>query len=106
MQTSITNNIDYKKIYDELVYEKISIQKEFEKYKKEQEEIVNKLTKDNEELKEHLKKYTSHKGNKNYYEKNKEKIIEHNKKAYHSKKLKKLNEKSETDNSDTTNANA
>ena len=97
------NNIDYKKAYDELVYEKISIQKEFEQYKKVQDDIINKLTKDNEKLKEHLKKYTSHKGNKNYYEKNKEKIIEHNKKAYHSKKLKKLNEKNITDNSDTSN---
>jgi hypothetical protein len=62
------------------------------------------------ELTEHLKKYTSHKGSKIYYEKNKdiileknkeyirtyknnlspEKIKEYNKKAYEKRKLKKL----------------
>jgi hypothetical protein len=68
------NNKDYKKLYEEIIYEKINIQKEFELYKKSQEEIINKLTKD------------------------KEKIIEHNKKSYHNKKLKKINEKIKNSN--------
>jgi len=88
----MNNNIDYKKNYEEVVFEKISIQKEFEQYKKTQEDIINKLIKDNEELKEHLKKYTAPKSNKKYYEKNKEKIIEYNKKSYQNKKLKKIND--------------
>jgi hypothetical protein len=86
------SNIDYKKNYEEVVFEKITIQKEFELFKKTQEEVINKLIKDNEELKEHLKKYTAPKGNKKYYEKNKEKIIEYNKKSYHDKKLQKINQ--------------
>ena len=69
-------------------------------------ELNNKIN----ELSEHLKKYTSHKGSKTYYEKNKdiileknkeyirtykdnlspEKIKEYNKKAYEKRKLKKL----------------
>ena len=92
------SNIDYKKNYEEVVFEKITIQKEFELFKKTQEEIINKLIKDNEELKEHLKKYTAPKGNKKYYEKNKEKIIEYNKKSYHSKKLQKINQDQDEDN--------
>lgn len=86
------NNIDYKKNYEEVIFEKITIQKEYEQYKKTQEDIINKLIKDNEELREHLKKYTAPKGNKKYYEKNKEKIIEYNKKSYQNKKNKKNNE--------------
>jgi hypothetical protein len=68
------------------------------------------------ELTEHLKKYTSHKGSKIYYEKNKdiileknkeyirtykdnlspEKIKEYNKKAYENRKKKLLNKNLET----------
>jgi len=68
------------------------------------------------ELTEHLKKYTSHKGSKTYYEKNKdiileknkeyirtykdnlspEKIKEYNKKAYENRKKKLLNKNLET----------
>jgi len=92
------SNIDYKKNYEEVVFEKITIQKEFELFKKTQEEIINKLVKDYEELKEHLKKYTAPKGNKKYYEKNKEKIIEYNKKSYHNKKLQKINQDKDEDN--------
>ena len=74
--------------------------------------LNNKIT----ELTEHLKKYTSHKGSKIYYEKNKdiileknkeyirtykdnlspEKIKEYNKKAYENRKKKLLNKNLET----------
>ena len=91
------NNIDYKKIYEEVIFEKITIKNEYEQYKKTQEDIINKLIDENRELKEHLKKYTAPKGNKKYYEKNKEKIIEYNKKSYHDKKLKINNDKQNID---------
>jgi hypothetical protein len=91
------DNIDYKKIYEEVIFEKITIKNEYEQYKKTQEDIINKLIDENRELKEHLKKYTAPKGNKKYYEKNKEKIIEYNKKSYHDKKLKINNDKQNTD---------
>jgi len=91
------DNIDYKKIYEEVIFEKITIKNEYEQYKKTQEDIINKLIDENRELKEHLKKYTAPKGNKKYYEKNKEKIIEYNKKSYHDKKLKINDDKQNTD---------
>ena len=97
------SNFDYKKIYEETLFDKISIQKEFEQYKNLQIDIINKLNKEIDELKEHLKKYTAPERNKIYYEKNKEKIIEkikankptpekikeYNKKSYQNRKLKK-----------------
>ena len=94
------DNIDYKKIYEEVIFEKITIKNEYEQYKKTQDDIINKLIDENRELKEHLKKYTAPKGNKKYYEKNKEKIIEYNKKSYHDKKLKINNDKQNTDEND------
>jgi hypothetical protein len=109
------SNIDYKKIYEETLFDKISIQKEFEQYKNLQIDIINKLNKEIDELKEHLKKYTAPERNKIYYEKNKEKIIEkikankpssekikeYNKKSYQNRKLKKqLDEQLEKQNTD------
>jgi len=109
------SNIDYKKIYEETLFDKISIQKEFEQYKNLQIDIINKLNKELDELKEHLKKYTAPERNKIYYEKNKEKIIEkikankpssekikeYNKKSYQNRKLKKqLDEQLEKQNTD------
>jgi hypothetical protein len=94
------DNIDYKKIYEEVIFEKITIKNEYEQYKKTKEDIINKLIDENRELKEHLKKYTAPKGNKKYYEKNKEKIIEYNKKSYHDKKLKINNDKQNIDEND------
>jgi hypothetical protein len=52
---------------------------ELNNIKKENEEIKHKLfllEQENEELKEHLKKYTNGDNNKRYYEKNKEKVKE------------------------------
>ncbi len=83
-------NIDYKKMYEEVIFDKITIQKEFELYKtniqKEfeqykitQNEINDKLIKENEDLKEHLKKYTAPKAYKKYYEKNKDEILQRRK---------------------------
>ena len=98
--------IDYKKMYEEILFDKIVIQKEFEKFKITHTDIVDKLNKVNDDLKEHLKKYTAPERNKKYYEKNKEKIIEkikankptpekikeYNKKSYQNRKLKQLHE--------------
>ncbi len=107
-------NIDYKKMYEEIIFDKITIQKEFELYKtniiKEfeqykitQNEINQKLIKENEELKEHLKKYTAPKAYKKYYEKNKDKIIEYNKKSYLTKKQKKISDEQNNKNNNETN---
>jgi hypothetical protein len=52
---------------------------ELNNIKKENEEIKHKLfllEQENQELKEHLKKYTNGDNNKRYYEKNKEKVKE------------------------------
>ena len=72
---ALENTIDFKKMLFKLIT---------------QNEINDKLIKENEELKEHLKKYTAPKAYKKYYEKNKDKIIEYNKKIYLTKKQKKL----------------
>lgn len=57
------------------------------------EEENQKLKLENQQLKEHLKKYTNPKGSKTYYEKNKEKILEkqraYKKEKYHNDKKKK-----------------
>jgi hypothetical protein len=53
---------------------------ELNNIKKENEDIKHKLfllEQENQELKEHLKKYTNGDNNKRYYEKNKEKVKEH-----------------------------
>lgn len=69
------DNINYKQLFEQLVIEKENINAE--------KNIINnrvkELEKQNEELKQHLKKYTSHQGGKKYYEKNRETIIERNK---------------------------
>ena len=70
------SKINYKKMYEDTIFDKITLQKEYDEYKNLQENIKNNLIKENNELKEHLKKYTAPKGNKTYYQKNKEKIIE------------------------------
>ena len=111
------SKINYKKLYEESIFEKITLQKQIDDinivldntkklvdtnnihYK----ELYDKLLIETTELKEHLKKYTAPKSNKIYYEKNKEKIIErikankpasekikeYNKRAYENRKLKK-----------------
>ena len=84
------SKINYKKMYEDTIFDKITLQKEYDEYKNLQENIKNNLIKENDELKEHLKKYTAPKGNKTYYQKNKEKIIENNKKNYRNKKIKKI----------------
>jgi hypothetical protein len=84
------SKINYKKMYEDTIFDKITLQKEYDEYKNLQENIKNNLIKENDELKEHLKKYTAPKGNKTYYQKNKEKIIENNKKNYRNKKFKKI----------------
>ena len=63
---------------------------ELDNIKKENQDLKQKLLlleKENEELKEHLKKYTNGENNKRYYEKNKEKV-----KAQGANYLKKLSE--------------
>jgi len=97
------SNIDYKKMYEDTLFEKISIQKEFQQFKISKEEFINNLNIEINDLKDHLKKYTAPERNKKYYEKHKEKIIEqvkankptpekikeYNKKSYQNRKLKK-----------------
>jgi hypothetical protein len=92
---------------------------ELPNYKQLYEQKLNEINELNNkiiELSEHLKKYTSHKGSKVYYQKNKdiileknkeyirtykynlspEKIKEYNKKAYENRKKKLLNKNLET----------
>jgi cysteinyl-tRNA synthetase len=103
------SNIDYKKMYENILFEKILLEKEYDNQLNFKNEIINKLNTENNELKEHLKKYTAPKRSKTYYEKNKEKIIEkikankpspektkeYNKKSYENRKQKKQKEQSE-----------
>ena len=42
------SNIDYKELYEELVFEKITLQKEYDKYKILQEQNINDLSKEND----------------------------------------------------------
>ena len=94
--------------------ELINYKELYEKKLNEVNELNNKII----ELSEHLKKYTSHKGSKIYYQKNKDiilernkeynrtykdnlssdKIKEYNKKAYENRKKKLLNKNSEINN--------
>ena len=87
--------VDYKRLYELSIVEKESLRKEIDDLDKK----VNALT-------EHLKRYTNNVSNKQYYQKNKDKIIEqiktynkvhkkdpkkikeYNKKAYEKRKLK------------------
>ncbi len=111
------SNIDYKKMYENVLFEKILLEKEYDKQLNLKIVIIDKLNLEIEELKEHLKKYTAPKRSKTYYEKNKEKIIEkikankpssektkeYNKKSYENRKQKKqaeqnkINENNNTD---------
>lgn len=94
----------------ELLYEKSIIEKnKLNIYIKELENKINEIDKKNNDLTIHLKKYTASESHKNYYQKNKEKIIqknteynkqnkqnidpekrkEYNKRSYEKRKLKK-----------------
>ena len=71
------SDINYKKLYEESIFEKINLQKEYEDLKKEfqiyKEDMINKINEyelNTNELKEKLKKYTAPKRNKTFYEKN------------------------------------
>ncbi len=110
---------NYKKLYEEAIFDKINLEKEINKINIElintkklvvpdnvnYKEMYDKLLIEYNEIKDKLKKYTSPERNKKYYEKNKEKIIEkvrtnqkkptsdkikeYNKKSYQNRKLKK-----------------
>jgi hypothetical protein len=97
--------IDYKRLYELSIIDKEKIFNEKECIIKEIDILNNKITL----LTENLKKYTNNKTKKVYYEKNKEKIIEHiknynkehkkdpekikeyNKRSYEKRKLKNTN---------------
>ena len=113
------SKINYKKLYEEAIFDKINLEKEINKINIEltntknlldinninYKEMYDKLLIEFNEIKDKLKKYTSPERNKKYYEKNKEKIIEkvrtnqkkptsdkikeYNKKSYQNRKLKK-----------------
>jgi hypothetical protein len=102
---------NYKKLYEEAIFDKINLEKiieknniEFENIRKNidynninYKELYDKLLIEHNELKDKLKKYTSPERNKKYYEKNKEKIIEKvraNQKKSSSEKIKEYNKKS------------
>ena len=102
---------NYKKLYEEAIFDKVNLEKiikknniEFENIKKNidfnninYKELYDKLLIEYNELKDKLKKYTSPERNKKYYEKNKEKIIEKiraNQKKPPSEKIKEYNKKS------------
>ena len=77
---------NYKKIYEESIFEKLNLQKEYDDLKKEfqiyKEDMINKINEyelNTNELKEKLKKYTAPKRNKTFYENHKEEIIKKNK---------------------------
>ncbi len=112
------SKINYKKLYEEAIFDKINLEKEINKINIELEntkklvdsnninfkELYDKILIENNELKEKLKKYTAPKRSKLYYEKNKDKIIEkikankpspekikeYNKKSYQNRKQKKI----------------
>lgn len=111
------SKINYKKMYEDLLFEKINLQKEYDKYKNETNKINNENLNRINELSEKLKKYTAPSRNKTYYNKNKEKIIEkikknkpssdktkeYNKKSYQNRKLKKQLEQENIINNDDKN---
>jgi len=79
-------DINYKKLYEESIFEKLNLQKEYDDLKKEfqkyKEDMINKINEyelNTNELKEKLKKYTAPKRNKTFYENHKEEIIKRNK---------------------------
>ena len=112
------SKINYKKLYEEVIFDKIILEKQIDKINIELEntkklvdsnninfkELYDKILIENNELKDKLKKYTAPKRSKLYYEKNKDKIIEkikankpspekikeYNKKSYENRKQKKL----------------
>jgi len=122
------SKINYKKLYEEAIFDKINLEKEINKINIELEntkklvdsnninfkELYDKILIENNELKEKLKKYTAPKRSKLYYEKNKDKIIEkvkankpspekikeYNKKSYQNRKQKKLLEEEPLKNID------
>ena len=111
------SKINYKKLYEESIFDKINLQKQIDEINLKLndaeklidmnninfKELYEKILIENTELKDKLKKYTAPKRSKIYYEKNKEKIIEkikankptpekikeYNKKSYQNRKLKK-----------------
>jgi sugar-specific transcriptional regulator TrmB len=79
-------DINYKKLYEESIFEKLNLQKEydgfkqtFNLYKDDMTKRINEYELNINELKEKLKKYTAPKRNKTFYENHKEEIIKKNK---------------------------
>ena len=75
-------DINYKKLYEESVFEKINLQKEydnfvveFQMYKDKIQKKIDEYELNINELKNKLKKYTAPKRNKTFYENHKEDII-------------------------------
>ncbi len=127
------SKINYKKLYEEAIFDKIILEKQIDKINIELEntkklidsnninfkELYDKILIENNELKEKLKKYTAPKRSKLYYEKNKDKILEkikankpspekikeYNKKSYQNRKLKKQLNEQNINNTDIKNIN-
>ena len=80
------SKINYKKMYEDLIFEKINLQKEYDIFKEDtiknnnQTNIkIQELENNINDLKEKLKKYTAPKRNKTFYENHREEIIKKNK---------------------------
>jgi hypothetical protein len=76
---------NYKKLYEESIFEKLNLQKEYDDfkenfnlYKDDMTKKINEYEVNINELKEKLKKYTAPKRNKTFYENHKEEIIKKN----------------------------
>ena len=98
----MNNNFDYKKMYEDTIFEKITLSNEINNLKITYNNEKNILLKEIEELKDKLKKYTAPSRSKRFYENHKEEIIkkskeyqknrdpekikEYNKKAYEKRK--------------------
>ena len=100
------SKINYKKLYEESIFDKINLQKQFDTVNDElsktkklidynnfnYKELYDKLIVENNDLKDKLKKYTSPNRSKKYYENHKEELIKKSKEYYDKKDPEKIKE--------------
>jgi len=100
------SKVNYKKLYEESIFDKINMQKqidninaEFNQTKKlidynniNYKELYDKIIIENNDLKDKLKKYTAPNRSKKYYENHKEELIKKSKEYYDKKDPEKIKE--------------
>ncbi len=100
------SKINYKKLYEESIFDKVNLEKQIDKINNELidtkklvdinninfKELYDKLLIENDELKEKLKKYTAPSRSKKYYEIHKEELIKKSKDNYKNKDPEKIKE--------------